>query len=184
MQVFLKTEVFSPFCRCVHTEMEVFENVLQSGDFRKHRFRACVRAKTKVFEKGDVMISPAATVVDWAWVLYVFEMVGGAEVHDYFTCMGSFHVCIQLHVAMLNVHGDYLRKRINIMKMFSVSLAQKIILKRLKKKPAKPWRFWVRPRQTTAWWDNFDSQTLACVLVHSPLESGLCNILNFPSSSF
>ena len=46
--------------------------------------------------------------------------------------------CIQLHVTMLNVHGEYMRKRMNIMKMLSVSTSQKIVLKRLKKKPARP----------------------------------------------
>ena len=45
---------------------------------------------------------------------------------------------IQLHVTMLKVHGEYMRKRINIMKMFSVSSSQKIVSKRLKKKPARP----------------------------------------------
>ena len=46
--------------------------------------------------------------------------------------------CIQLHVTMLNVHGEYMRKRMNIMKMHSVSTSQKIVLKSLKKKPARP----------------------------------------------
>jgi hypothetical protein len=75
--------------------------------------------------------------------------------------ISSLIACIQLHVTMLlNVHGEYLRKRINIMKMFSVSTSQKIVLKRLKKKPARPRRFWVRPGRTSAWWDNFASQTV------------------------
>ena len=42
---------------------------------------------------------------------------------------------------MLNVHGEYLKTRINIMKMLSVLTSQnsqKIVLKRLKKKLASP----------------------------------------------
>ena len=72
--------------------------------------------------------------------------------------ISSLIACIELHVAMLNVHGEYLRKRMNIMKMLSVSTSQKIVSKRLKKKPARPRRFWVRPGRTSAWWDNFVSQ--------------------------
>ena len=74
--------------------------------------------------------------------------------------ISSIIACIQLHVTILNVHGEYMRKRMNIMKMLSVSTSQKIVLKRLKKNPARPRRFWVRPGRTSAWWDNFASQTV------------------------
>ena len=52
--------------------------------------------------------------------------------------ISSIIACIKLHVTMLNVHGEYMRKRMNIMKMLSVSTSQKTVLKRLKKKPARP----------------------------------------------
>ena len=52
--------------------------------------------------------------------------------------ISSIIACIHLHVTMLNVHGEYMRKRVNITKMLSVSTSQKIVLKRLKKKPARP----------------------------------------------
>ena len=74
--------------------------------------------------------------------------------------ISSLTASIQLHVTMLNVHGEYLRKRMNIMKMLSVSTSQKIVLKRLNKKPARPRRFWVRPGRTSARLDNFASQTV------------------------
>ena len=74
--------------------------------------------------------------------------------------ISSLIASIQLHVTILNVLGEYLRKRMNIMKMLSVSTSQKIVLKRLNKKPARPRRFWVRPGRTSAWWDNFASQTV------------------------
>ena len=48
----------------------------------------------------------------------------------------------------------------SIMKMLSISTSEKIVLKRLNKKPARPRRFWVRPGRTSAWWDNFASQTV------------------------
>lgn len=72
--------------------------------------------------------------------------------------ISSLIACIQLHVTMLNLHGEYLKKRMNMMKVLSVSSSQKIVLKRLKKKPPRPRRFWVRPGRTSAWWDNFSRQ--------------------------
>ena len=51
---------------------------------------------------------------------------------------GACIACIQLHVTTLNVHGEYMRKRMNIMKMLSLSTSQKVVLKRLKKTPARP----------------------------------------------
>ena len=47
--------------------------------------------------------------------------------------ISSTIACIQLRVTMLNVHGEYMRKRINI----SISTSQKIVLKRLKNNKEK-----------------------------------------------
>ena len=176
--------------RCpVHTYVDIFENggfFVRFGvaSTRKRRFRqpktevfeiktlsrvevfenavfvfTCGRAKTKVFENDDVMIG--SSPYRDAGFVYVFKMADQKCMAILLGLISSLIACIQLHVTMLlNVHGEYLRKRINIMKMFSVSTSQKIVLKRLKEKPARPRRFWVRPGRTSAWWDNFASQTV------------------------
>ena len=36
--------------------------------------------------------------------------------------ISSIIACIQLHVTILNVHGEYIRKRMNIMKMHAFRL--------------------------------------------------------------
>ena len=38
--------------------------------------------------------------------------------------ISSIIACIQLHVTMLNVHGEYMRKRMNIMKMLCLNVSK------------------------------------------------------------
>ena len=117
----------------------------ENGDFRKRcphwRFSktlfTCGRVKTEVFENDDVIIGSIATWV-CRWLLYVFKMADQKCMATSLTLISSIIACIQLHVSMLNVHREYMRKQMNVMKMLSISMLQKIVLKHLKKKPARP----------------------------------------------
>ena len=78
----------------------------------------------------------------------------------YFTCADfKYNSMYSAACYYVNVHGEYMRERVSIMKMLSVSTSKKIVLKRLKKKPARPRRFWVRPGRTSAG-GTFFSQTV------------------------
>ena len=45
--------------------------------------------------------------------------------------LSSIIACIELQINILNVHVDYLRKRINIMRMISISKSREVVLKRI-----------------------------------------------------
>ena len=80
---------------------------------------------------------------DFYWPVWIsfdqstMRMLGSSEI----ICpigKGLSSRCYNRTLLMLNVHGEYMRKRMNVMKMLSDSTSQKIVLKRLKKKPARP----------------------------------------------
>ena len=60
---------------------------------------------------------------------------------------------------MLNSQRDYLKKRMDIVRLLSLPAAQTAIVKRLGKKgERRKRRFWIRPGRTSAWWDDFVSE--------------------------
>ena len=66
---------------------------------------------------------------------------------------------IQLNIAMLNSQRDYLKKRMDIVRLLSLPAAQTAIMKRLGKKgERRKRRFWIQPGRTSAWWDGFVSE--------------------------
>ena len=79
----------------------------------------------------------------------------------------SIMACFQLHFAMLNVQGDYARRRRSIIRFLSLLVSKTEGIKRLNRgRQAWPRRFWVRPGRPSAWWDNFVDQI---VIMHPPL---------------
>ena len=62
--------------------------------------------------------------------------------------ISSLLACMQLSVALLKAEIRYAR---------TLSTGQNGWQKQLKRvgKQCRPWRFWVRPGRTSAWWDNF-----------------------------
>ena len=75
--------------------------------------------------------------------------------------LASIMACFQSHFAMLNVQGDYARRRRNIIRLLSLPVSKTGGIKRLNRnrgRQARPRRFWVRPGRTSAWWDNFVDQ--------------------------
>ena len=72
--------------------------------------------------------------------------------------LSSLIACLELNVAMLNLNFNYLRRRLNIMRLLTISdsgIRRQRLLKRAERQLARPRRFWVRPERTSAWWDNF-----------------------------
>ena len=70
--------------------------------------------------------------------------------------------CVQVILAILTVRTKYMKQRSDILKLLALSderTGRQKQLKRLKRQP-RPRRFWVRPGRTSAWWDNFVSQTV------------------------
>ena len=63
--------------------------------------------------------------------------------------------CIQLNIAMLNSHADYMKKRMIFVRLLSLPLTKAAIVKRLRKKRQRKKRFWIRPGRTSAWWNGF-----------------------------
>ena len=61
--------------------------------------------------------------------------------------------CVQVNIALISLHADYVRRRINPMKSIALFDSRKPV-KQLRQEQ-KPRRFWVRPGRATAWWDNF-----------------------------
>ena len=47
--------------------------------------------------------------------------------------IASIVSCIQLNIAMLNSHADYMKKRMNIVRLLSLPLTKTAIVKRLGK---------------------------------------------------
>lgn len=76
--------------------------------------------------------------------------------------LSSLMACVQLNLALLNLHFNYLRRRLNIIRLLSLSESRIGRLKLLKRagRQTRPRRFWVRPGRTSAWWNNFVSQTV------------------------
>ena len=68
--------------------------------------------------------------------------------------IASIVSCIQLNIAMLNSHADYMKKRMNIVRLLSLPLTKTAIVKRLGKKRQRKKRFWIRPGRTSAWWNG------------------------------
>lgn len=74
------------------------------------------------------------------------------------TLTSSIISCIQLNITMLNSKRDYLKKRMDIVRLPFLPAAQIItaIVKRLGKKgEGRKRRFWIRPGRASAWWDGF-----------------------------
>ena len=70
--------------------------------------------------------------------------------------------CVQVTLAILTVRTKYMKQRSDILKLLALSderTGRQKQLKRLKRQP-RPRRLWVRPGRTSAWWDNFVSQTV------------------------
>ena len=75
--------------------------------------------------------------------------------------ISSIISCVQLNIAMVNSHADYLKKRMNIIRLFSLPTTGTGIVKRLgKKRRRQKRRFWIRPGQTSAWWIVFISEVV------------------------
>ena len=75
------------------------------------------------------------------------------------TLISSIISCIQLNITMLNSHRDYLKKRMDIVRLLSLPAAQTAIVKRLGKKcERRKRRLWIRPGRTSAWWNGFVSE--------------------------
>lgn len=74
----------------------------------------------------------------------------------------SLITCVQLNLAMFNMHFDYYKRRMDILTLLSMSDARIARYKQLKRagKQPRPRRFWVRPGRTSDWWDNFVKQTM------------------------
>ena len=74
--------------------------------------------------------------------------------------ISSLLTCLQINVAMINHHLNYVGDRLSISRLLFASSDQCVRLKRLKRlrKQPRPRRFWIRPGRTSAWWDNFVSQ--------------------------
>ena len=72
--------------------------------------------------------------------------------------LSSLIACIQSHFMLLNLQAYYVRKRLNIIWLLSPPVLRTGTVKRLNRRPATPRKFWVRPGQTSAWWDNFVNQ--------------------------
>ena len=84
--------------------------------------------------------------------------------------LASIMACFQLHLAMLNVQGDYARRRRNIIRLLSLPVSKTGGNKRLNRgRQARPRRFWVRPGRTSVWWDTFVDQI---VNAHTPIKIG------------
>ena len=73
--------------------------------------------------------------------------------------LASIMAFFQLHFAMLNVQGDYARRRRNIIRLLSLLVLKTGGIKRLNRgRQARLRRFWIRLGRTSAWWDNFVDQ--------------------------
>ena len=59
---------------------------------------------------------------------------------------------------LLTFQADYVRKRLNMIRLLSVPVSRTGTVKRLNRRPATPRKLWVGPGRTSAWWDNFVNQ--------------------------
>ena len=76
--------------------------------------------------------------------------------------ISSLVACLQLNYTLINNHFHYCKRRLEILKLLSISDENKRRgkhLKRTRRQP-RPRRFWIRPGRTSAWWDNFVDQTV------------------------
>lgn len=76
--------------------------------------------------------------------------------------ISSLVACLQLNYTLINHHFHYCKRRLEILKLLSISDESKRRgkqLKRVRRQP-RPRRFWIRPGRTSAWWDNFVDQTV------------------------
>ena len=74
--------------------------------------------------------------------------------------ISSLVACMQVNLAMITAHLNYVKQRVDIFKLLSLSdgrIGRQRQLKRLGREP-RPRRFWVRPGRTSAGWDNFVNQ--------------------------
>lgn len=63
--------------------------------------------------------------------------------------LSNLIACIQLYFMLLNLQAVYVRKRLNITRLFSMPVSRTRAIKRLNRRPATPRRFWVRPGRTS-----------------------------------
>ena len=70
--------------------------------------------------------------------------------------ISAFIPCAQANTALISLHADYIRRRINLMGSTALLDSRKPV-KQLRQKQ-RPRRFWVRPGRSRAWWDNFRAE--------------------------
>lgn len=138
-----------------------FKNALQSGDFEKRQFAVLVWT----YENGGFwkrlrhgVGSSLARARDetkstwWREALLLSHCLLGL--------LASIMARFQSHFAMLDVQGDYARRRRNII-FFHCRFKTTGGVKRLNRgRQARVRRFWVRLGRTSAWWDNFVDQVV------------------------
>ena len=66
--------------------------------------------------------------------------------------------CMQVNIALLNIHTSYMRRRRNLNQLLSVSFLK--TCKKLPRKKLRPRRFWTRPGRTSTWWNNFVNEVV------------------------
>jgi len=74
--------------------------------------------------------------------------------------VSSLIAYLQLQVACIDLQADYTRRRLGIIRLLSLSVSKTAAVKRLRGRPARPRRFWIRPGRTSAWWDNFVNESV------------------------
>ena len=128
--------------------MEIFES--------KNILDTCGRSNPNIFWY-DVVSKLAPVLIYLANLNMAADRRQIASVPLGLISISSLLACLQLNVALLNAEVSYTRRRLDICKLFTLSTGQNGRQKQLKRvgKQCRPRRFWVRPRRTSAWWDNF-----------------------------
>ena len=136
-RIFLKTEIFMSFSllstrkrRFRVLKMKVFENGPQNGDFENAGLSfSCGRTKTEVFEYN--VIDLVQSIPEWKIKMADRQLVSLLLGH-----LSSLIACIQLHFMLLNLQADYVRKRLNIIRLLSAPVSRTGAVKRLKRRLA------------------------------------------------
>lgn len=132
--------------------MKVFENGPQNGDFENAGLSfSCGQTKTEVFECDDV-IDLVQSIQEWK-----IKMADRQLVSLLLGRLSSLIACIQLHFTLfkLTMWGS------DWTELLSAPVSRTGAVKRLKRRPATPRRFWVRPGRSSAWWDTLVNQIVA-----------------------
>ena len=68
---------------------------------------------------------------------------------------------IQLNHAIIDIHENYKRRRLNLSRLLSTTTSTFTRVKRLRcRRESKERRFWTSPGRTSAWWNNFADQVV------------------------